>query len=606
MTTPPASPTPPPPTYTIDIPALREVLVWRPRTPEEIRAMHARMRTRNSAVPDTLSWIPSVINWLDDTEDIISTFLPAAHLLARRIAPRLIPGIGWALTGAELLNVLTQLLGAPLVGRVPKAKAATDLMQAYANRRLLKATSLFPRTVTGWIGYLAEALQASKTLFGYGIQLGGIMAAASDTVWGLIRSAWDGGTVRVRAPAPTDPLGKAWRYLYTTASNLWAFAGLDRDRQRGTMLAYNIAAEHIANTPDPRWDPNRIPTLLDRPRPIIDGPRKRWDELWGDPRPAEETPAPPTDNTNLRPGTRWRDWLDAAHREDARTSEALARHEADDDTTADLAARAALQAIMLGQLADNPDFDPTQPLTKRERWALRVLEAGWLPPHFAQPGDIPMYAGSPQDYIEGRAAYTIRTHGITPPGPEPTYTPPKSPTKATDHFEAIYRRSAAYYSGRLDSWQYWGPHPIHWRAPITITIRRGAPILPPHINAAYPRNVDAWDLGPYAPLAAMLDLYGQAVLRTNRLDDLPGPRLTPFLNRPAWWWHMENWHFRRGPAYRDDRQPPALPIPPQPFWYSHPHPLVLNRTWAHRGAAFLGPAHDVVAEWSEKVWAETI
>jgi hypothetical protein len=63
-----------------------------------------------------------------------------------------------------------------------------------------------------WLPFALQAPQATYTLTGYGVVLGGIMGALSDAAWALLRVN-EGKGVKVIGPPPTDPLGKALRYL---------------------------------------------------------------------------------------------------------------------------------------------------------------------------------------------------------------------------------------------------------------------------------------------------------------------------------------------------------------------------------------------------------
>lgn len=68
----------------------------------------------------------------------------------------------------------------------------------------------------GLLPFLLTAGQAAKSLTGYGIVLGGIMGAVTDFGWGLVQRA-RGGSVRIEGPPPSDPLGKAVRYILQPA-----------------------------------------------------------------------------------------------------------------------------------------------------------------------------------------------------------------------------------------------------------------------------------------------------------------------------------------------------------------------------------------------------
>lgn len=75
--------------------------------------------------------------------------------------------------------------------------------------------------------FLLTAGQAAKSLTGYGIVLGGIMGAAADSFWGVVRAA-QGRSVRVEGPPSAGLFERAARYLgqpayHVTHSALFTF-----------------------------------------------------------------------------------------------------------------------------------------------------------------------------------------------------------------------------------------------------------------------------------------------------------------------------------------------------------------------------------------------
>lgn len=604
MTTNPRETPPTPPHFTIDIPGINEIIVWRKPTPQEARQMAARQATRNPAVPQPLGWIPGVINWLDDIEDLISTSAPFLYLFAKLIAPRLIPGIGWALTAANLANALVQILGAPLVGRLPKAKAFQDLIQANTTRKLGPAANLFPRSTRAAVGYLLEAGQAMKTLTGYGLQLGGIMSAVSETIWALIRSPLDQKAVVVRGPVSTDPLAAAFRTLFGAWKWTPYLPWLDRERQLACLFFTGAAAAYIEEHAKTPPDIDRIQPLINGWMPEIEHPRRTWYEVWGDPDALRKQPIAP--DTNIKPFEPHptKDWIAHLARQYQRAEHEWTTYHPLDDALAHMAARASVQSMLIGKMADSEHFDPTAPLTPRERWTLRVIESGLLPPPLAQVGDMNFYHWQSADYGRSTALNIITTPGVTArPLPRTTLTRTRG-RRITTLILELHQRSAAYYSGRLKTYEYWGPPPVAWARPITIDLEPGKPIIPLDIWCAFPAYVDVFDLGPYAPLAAILDLFGQAVDARTRLDNsLPTPA-SPAGTRPHWWNEPINWYFRRGPVRREYLRQPLIARPPRHPWYTTPQPVAIPYWAFRRGATHTAPTGYIVPEWTQTLYQE--
>jgi hypothetical protein len=566
--------------------------------------MAARRATAQPAVPQTLAWIPGLINWFDDIEDLISTAAPFLAAFAKRIAPRALPGIGWLLLAADISNALVGILGAPLVGRLPKAKAWQDLIQAAALRRLPPAQRLFPDTVRAGIGYLLEAGQALKTLTGYGLQLGGIMATISETIWAIIRAPLETRAITVRGPISTDPLAAAWRVIFGAWKWTPYLPYASRERQAAALFATSAAADYIDQHGPETLNTARLDALRTTPIPDIEHPRQTWRTVTPDPTALLSRPIDTgTDITPFRPAP-LEDWIAhlAPRYDDAAALWNTNHH--DDDRLATLAARTAVQSLLLGRLADPDTFDPTAPLTPQERWALRTLESGFLPPILSRPGDINFYHWRSPEYGRDLSLNIITEPGTTrPPIHEPTILRRRT-RKLTDLIFTTFTTSAAYYYGRRKTFEYWGPPPVAWHRPITIPLDPNGPILPLDIWTAAPKYIEAWALGPYSPLAAILELWGQAVdARTRQDNTLPTNLPTPG-QRPHWWNEQINWWFRRGPTYTRDLKQPPIATPPLNPWYTTPQPINIPYWAAIRGATHTGPLGYLVPEWTKDVYFE--
>jgi hypothetical protein len=112
--------------------------------------------------------------------------------------------------------------------------------------------------------FILQAGQALKSLTGYGIVLGGVMGAITDTGWGLVRGAL-GGSVRVEGPPPSDPLGKAVRYLLQPAYH--AAHGQLFTFEEHMLLAYadSIAAQIVMAAAGPELLSSRWPEMEQAP-----------------------------------------------------------------------------------------------------------------------------------------------------------------------------------------------------------------------------------------------------------------------------------------------------------------------------------------------------
>lgn len=203
-----------------------------------------RMKNAYSPVPEKLRWIPTVINYIDDAQDIFITALTLGKILAPRLMARFIPYVGWALLISDIMNIGTAVLSIPLTGPSGKKLGRAVIRGMLGNRakRISRAAEWMTRT--RWFPFLLQAGQASETLTGYGLRLGPIMGTASDSIWGAIRYA-EGKQVRIVGPPPSDPISKAARFLSQGFLKTQLSQEISQDDKEYLNLAEALAARMI-------------------------------------------------------------------------------------------------------------------------------------------------------------------------------------------------------------------------------------------------------------------------------------------------------------------------------------------------------------------------
>jgi hypothetical protein len=201
--------------FTIDIPGALDIFRIKPgklEDKERRKQRIIRMATANSPMPEAIRWIPSVINMLDDIEDLASTLLTLARPLLRKLPTRFVPILGWVLLATDVVNLTTATLGVAAGGRGGKRVIANASKFFGKNRvrptaRVAQFLGKFPI-----LSFALQSPQALENITGFGLRLGGIMGMLSDTFWGFLRSL-GGGKVVFRGP-PGSTLGeKAARVL---------------------------------------------------------------------------------------------------------------------------------------------------------------------------------------------------------------------------------------------------------------------------------------------------------------------------------------------------------------------------------------------------------
>ena len=191
------------------------------------RAIDYAENLQRSPTPPSLQEVGELLTTLDDIQDETAT-LAVVLMLAEKLAGRSIPGVGWVATAADALNVIQALsskaTGSSLPGRAGKRRAAGKAQQTrdgyggrLDNARRTRAidqamdAAIGPRLPQieapraglkiGW-GDALQALQASDSMFGTGVQIGAVMGFMQDAFWTGIR----GGEFRAAGPV-WDPLG---------------------------------------------------------------------------------------------------------------------------------------------------------------------------------------------------------------------------------------------------------------------------------------------------------------------------------------------------------------------------------------------------------------
>lgn len=239
--------------YTVDIPGVKDIFRYELKgsySKQYKYERYMRFKTKASPVPSALNWIPGVINQLDDAQDLAYTALVLAKPILRRLPARFIPFVGWALLAMDLINLINKILSMAMTPGLSKPCLRKQIAKAKKLKKL--PLELFRDWLSpgGWRKAMAFALQAPQalvTLTGYGLQLGTIMGAVSDSIWGGIR-ALGGGKVTFRAPPPSDPASKAYRVLNQANAYANQRCILTPDEHVMLLMAHNAAVGIILDS----------------------------------------------------------------------------------------------------------------------------------------------------------------------------------------------------------------------------------------------------------------------------------------------------------------------------------------------------------------------
>lgn len=197
--------------YTVRIPQWDDVVHLVPnalKSEAVIKAEKKEALTRilESPAPEWFRTYATAATWIDNIQDHASVLYPLLKLLSK-VAPRafqkLTPVIGWIATGFDALNMLNALGRAKITG----LKAKREVCK-YHKQNLFGKVSRYQRVdnIRNWKPNWADAIQAlqvSDQYTGFGLSMGGIMGAVTDSIFAAYRYA-TGEPVRFSFDPP-DP-----------------------------------------------------------------------------------------------------------------------------------------------------------------------------------------------------------------------------------------------------------------------------------------------------------------------------------------------------------------------------------------------------------------
>jgi hypothetical protein len=94
--------------YTVAFPGISDILkVPGIDSPELRRERAERYARARSPGLELLSWVPKVLNKLDDAQDLLYTGLVIAGFILRKAGARFLPGLGILVTINDILNAFT-------------------------------------------------------------------------------------------------------------------------------------------------------------------------------------------------------------------------------------------------------------------------------------------------------------------------------------------------------------------------------------------------------------------------------------------------------------------------------------------------------------------
>jgi len=160
-----------------------------PLTPDQLQTLYYKklrfLRALREASPEWVRTVGAVFTSLDNIEDAlvtVSVFGKIAVKLAPRLLGRLVPGLGWVLLGADILNALNLMAWASFAGKGGKRRAEDWAGKNPFHAKSKAARALRLKKTIPTFGEYLEILQTTDQLFGVGLCLGGLMGLVTGTL----------------------------------------------------------------------------------------------------------------------------------------------------------------------------------------------------------------------------------------------------------------------------------------------------------------------------------------------------------------------------------------------------------------------------------------
>lgn len=207
------------PEFLVEAPRWQDVFIFNNNAIFDQRSNQERLLDYQESIlrsptPPNVREVQEILTTLDDLQDEAAT-LATALMLVQKLGGRAIPGIGQVATAADALNLLQALAGPASGTQLPSRRSRRPGRQA---KRLAKDKGVSSAKGYRWrldnlartgrlnvgVGDVLQGLQATESLAGVGIQIGGIMGSLTDAVFGALR----GAEYRLEVPI-FDPFGIA-------------------------------------------------------------------------------------------------------------------------------------------------------------------------------------------------------------------------------------------------------------------------------------------------------------------------------------------------------------------------------------------------------------
>jgi len=185
-------------------------------TPEQFRtkAGFDARKTRQfetilgSPSPEWVRSYASVMTWLDDIEDALTTGVVLSGMMVRlmpKLLMRFVPTLGWMLLAKDVFDIAIRIGRSPMSVMGGKRTFCHVTRHNPFNKKAIKHRAWSIRNLKPSLGSLLEILQTSDQFLGVGICLGSIAGFITDAVFGVGRFLQGQKVTLRREPPPLYP-----------------------------------------------------------------------------------------------------------------------------------------------------------------------------------------------------------------------------------------------------------------------------------------------------------------------------------------------------------------------------------------------------------------
>lgn len=220
---------------------------------QKFRKRRRAQRLAQSKIPEIVQEIGTIMNWFDDIEDFLVTATTLLRIVLPKIAPRLLPYVGWVLLVADIINLIQPWRYLMPSGTAGKGEAwkLKDLNPFGTKAKIRRQKALLRKIPT--IGEWIEILQTTDQLFGVGLSFGPLIGAAEELLFGLIHS----GETKWELYPAKDPVNEACRLQLAGAGMNRALKYLEFE----DFLHYAVATSYSFSILQWWYEPQDISTL---------------------------------------------------------------------------------------------------------------------------------------------------------------------------------------------------------------------------------------------------------------------------------------------------------------------------------------------------------